>query len=149
MRPAVRLPALLLGAALVVWLIAGCSSGSAGDEREPGEAPPFVQSDTDAQSWSRLLGDDARGVEVSAAGDGTWTVFVSVAEFLRDEPLESEMRTAVAQAISEVPGVDRWYEEDREVWVVLGNPDPEGLLQEVGSAVDRIGPRAQAEIDRQ
>jgi len=35
------------------------------------------------------------------------------------------------------------------VWVVLGNPDPEGLLQEVGSAVDRIGPRAQAEIDRQ
>jgi hypothetical protein len=81
------------------------SNGSSGDER-----------------WQRLTEDpDIRGVEViqlKPNGPWQWSVTVSVMEFIREDPLETEIRDAMAAELRAVPGVRRVNEEDREVWVV-------------------------------
>ena len=62
-----------------------------------------------------------------------WSVFVAVAEFVREEPLETELAEAVAEALGTVPGVTDVVHEDREVWVVDGTPRGSDLV----AAVDR------------
>ena len=44
---------------------------------------------------------------------GYWNVVIWVAEFLREDPLETELRGRIASALGAVDGV---AEEDREVW---------------------------------
>lgn len=129
-------------------LALACSDTSGGDAPEAvGEAVVGDGADDDGQSWLRSADDPARGVEVNLFADGTLTVFVSAAEFIRADPLESELRSAVDEAVRIVPGVDDVYEEDRELWVITGTPDPEQVLQSVGEAVDRLEPRIRTEID--
>ncbi len=76
-------------------------------------------------------------------------MFVNVAEFLREDPLEAEMRSAVAAALRSVAGVTEVAEQDREVWVLSGTPDGEAITHTVGEVVDTLASRARAEIDRQ
>lgn len=103
------------------------------------------------QEWVRETDDDdVRGVgalQLADEGRWTWQVGVSVAEFLREEPLESEMRAAVDQAIRAVAGVTEVAEEDREVWILSGDPSGEELVRSVGEAVDRLAPRARRHIE--
>ena len=103
------------------------------------------------QEWVRETDDDdVRGVgalQREADGRWNWQVGVSVAEFLREEPLEGEMRVAVERAIRSVPGVAEVVEEDREVWILSGNPSGEDLVRAVGEAVDRLAPAARAYLD--
>jgi hypothetical protein len=114
------------------------------------ERVPDHHVDGVAEWVRRTDDDDVRGVDVvhtEDEGRWTWQVFVNVAGFLREEPLESEMRAAVAAAISSVAGVTEAAEEDREVWILSGEPCGEELVRAVGDVVDRIGPRARAHID--
>ena len=103
------------------------------------------------QEWVRETDDDdVRGVGALQRGVGgrwSWQVFVSMAEFLREEPLEGEMRAAVDQAIRSVVGVTEVAEEDREVWILSGDPSGEELVRSVGEAVDRLAPRARRHIE--
>jgi hypothetical protein len=70
------------------------------------------------------------GVEASkhmGARKFAWHVTVWVMEFVRDEPLEGELRRRVGAALRKVSGVKKVAEEDREVWVVDGAPSGEAL----------------------
>jgi hypothetical protein len=105
------------------------------------------------QEWVRETDDDdLRGVGALQMGPAkdrwSWQVFVNVAEFLREEPLEGELRAVVDQAIRSVPGVTEVAEEDREVWILSGDPSGEALVRSVGEAVDQLAPRARAHLDQ-
>jgi hypothetical protein len=56
---------------------------------------------------------------------GYWNVVIWVAEFLREDPLETELRGRIASALGAVDGV---AEEDREVWYVTG--ESSGFLRQ-------------------
>ncbi len=101
--------------------------------------------------WVRRTDDDdVRGVgalQRQVDGRWSWQVEVWAAAFLREEPLESLLRTAVDAAIRSVPGVMEVAEQDREVWVLSGDPDGESLVWAVGEAVDLLASRARAYLD--
>jgi hypothetical protein len=103
------------------------------------------------ERWQRLTDDpDIRGVEVTrsqTAGSWQWSLTVAVMEFIREDPLESEIRRAMAAELRAVPGVARVHEEDREVWVVDGSPSGEKLIQAAAKVVDRFAERAREHYD--
>ena len=103
------------------------------------------------QEWVRRTDDDdVRGVGALqrwAGGRWNWQVDVWMAAFLRGQPLEGEMRSAVAGAIRSVAGVSEVAEGDREVWVLSGEPSGEELVRIVGEAIDRLAPAARAYLD--
>jgi len=101
------------------------------------------------EGWHRPTSDpDVRGVEaVRQGGDGPWQVIAFVAEFLRVDPLEDELRAAMASALRSVPGVTAVEEENREAWMVSGNPSGEALVRAAAGVVDSLARRARAYID--
>lgn len=116
------------------------------------ERVPDAQVDAElAEEWVRRVDDaDLRGVGAyrygEPAGPWTWGVVVGVAEFLREEPLEGEMRASVDRALRGVPGVSEVTEEDREVWIVAGQPSGEDLVRAVSEAVDQVADRAREHV---
>jgi hypothetical protein len=74
-----------------------------------------------------------------------WQVSVGVMEFVRDNPLEAELREAIFRSLLEVAGVTDVAEEDREVWVVQGVPMGRELLEAVASAVAPLTDRVRAQ----
>jgi hypothetical protein len=104
---------------------------------------------TSEESWERVTDDpDLKGIDArKGSGESWWLVFVAVAEFIREEPLESELRQRMATALSAVPGVQSVDEEDREVWLVTGAPSGEALVRAAAAVVDDIAPRARAHLD--
>ncbi|MEM8594821.1 MAG: hypothetical protein AAGF06_08440, partial [Pseudomonadota bacterium] len=67
--------------------------------------------------------------------DFEWGVYVSVAEFIREEPFESRFRSMIHEAISGVEGVESAYEQDRELWGLEGDPSGEALVHAVLSVL--------------
>lgn len=92
----------------------------------------------DGEEWVYGADDDVRMVDVLRSEDGDIQVTVGAAEFVREEPLESRLRTAVLNAILSVEGVESADEEDREVWVVEGDASGEELTRAVGTAIDSM-----------
>jgi len=87
--------------------------------------------------------EDADILGVSASqevGDEEWSVFISVAEFVREEPLEGKFRELMAKSLSEVEGVSSVEEEDREVWLVEGNANGKELVMASVKALKSIYP---------
>lgn len=75
------------------------------------------------QVWGVHEDDDIRSVwavRVRNQPEWPWSVSVSVAEFLREEPLQSEFIDAVSAGLQSVRGVRKVVQEDREVWLVSG-----------------------------
>lgn len=106
--------------------------------------------DDEGVEWVRVVEDeDLRGVGAHTLGEGPWKwqIFVSVAEFLREDPLESEMREGVDAALRSVAGVTEVAEEDREVWIVQGEPTGPDLVRAVATVVDALADRAEAHLD--
>ncbi len=95
------------------------------------------------EGWDRLVDDDVRGVEAIKVGDEEWPwqVILAVAEFVRDDPLETELRERIAAALRAVPGVTDVAEEDREVWIVNGHPSGEALVSAAARVVDDLAQR--------
>lgn len=75
------------------------------------------------EQWTRDDADDLTTVEALLPDDHPWQVVVGMAEFLRAEPLETQMSEAVHAAIGGVPGVTGVAREDTEVWLAWGTPD--------------------------
>jgi hypothetical protein len=65
-------------------------------------------------------------------------VNIGAAEFVREDPLERELRAAIHGALTAVKGVTRVEEEDRVTWVVAGQPDGGALTKSAADAVDRL-----------
>ncbi len=98
------------------------------------------------EGWIRETDEpELRNVEASR-DDEYWQVTVWVAEFLREEPLEGELRREMAAALSAVAGVDSVQEEDREIWNLQGSPSGEELLQAAAAVVDALADRARSHL---
>jgi hypothetical protein len=98
------------------------------------------------EGWERLTDElDIRGVGATRSADFgpfQWQVWVAVAEFLRSEPLQSELWDGVTTALAAVPGVTAVHHEDRETWVVIGNPTEEALTSAAAEVVDGLADRS-------
>ena len=90
------------------------------------------------EQWARLPDDQLRWVEAIRDGnDGIWQVVISLAQIpLWDEPLRSDVRGGIADALRRVPGVATVDEGDQEVWVVSGNPGGDELVRAAATVVD-------------
>jgi hypothetical protein len=76
-----------------------------------------------------------------------WTVFVSVMEFIREQPLEGELERSLTEALSSVPGVNEVLRDDREVWIVSGSPSGPDLARAAAAVVDSLAGQARLYID--
>jgi hypothetical protein len=65
-----------------------------------------------------------------------------MAEFVRQEPLESEMAGDIESVLRSVPGVTGVWHEDREQWVADGTPGGRDLVEAAADFVDSIADRA-------
>lgn len=97
-----------------------------------------------SEEWVRESSEpDIRGFGVARLREsGEWQVSVALAEFVRDDPLETEMRQGIQRSIERVPGVESVSEHDRETWGVTGNPSGEVLAQAVAEVLDELADRA-------
>ena len=68
-------------------------------------------------------------------------------EVVRDDPLESELRRAIDAAARSVAGVEGVVEEDREIWLISGNPDGRQLFDAIGAVVDTFAPQIRKVVD--
>lgn len=113
--------------------------------------PPGELDEDCAEAWERLTDDeDFLGVSatlITLDEPPYWSVGVAVAEFLREDPLETELRQQVASALRAVPGVEHVWEEDREVWGVTGTPSGAALVQAAAGVVDGLADQARAHVD--
>lgn len=102
------------------------------------------------EAWQRLTDDpDVRGVEAGRheGPEGWyWNVTIGVAGFLREDPLETELRQRIGSALRGVDGVADVAEEDREVWYVTGTPSGEALVRAAAKVVDDLADRARSHI---
>jgi hypothetical protein len=100
--------------------------------------------DSADEGWERVTDDwDARGVEAARFDlTGGWNVTVAVMEFVREEPLEGELRRRIAVALRSVEGVESAEEMDREVWFVTGTPSGEALVRAAAGVVDGLAVQA-------
>jgi|SRR5580704_12747739 hypothetical protein len=100
------------------------------------------------ESWERVTDDpDIRCVTVGKITLGEfpyWSVGVAVAEFLRADPLESELRQQMAAALRAVDGAERVWEDDREIWGVTGAVSGGALVRAAAGVVDRLADRARS-----
>lgn len=69
-----------------------------------------------------------------------WSLCINVAEFVTQEPLESQFRERIGAAISAVAGVTAIEEADREVWVVAGDVAGEALVEAVLTVLLQMAP---------
>lgn len=98
------------------------------------------------EEWLRETGEpDIRAVGACRVDKiGGWQVFVSVMEFVREDPLESELRQRITTALRSVPGVTSADEEDRELWFVTGTPSGKALAESAAHVVDDLADRTRA-----
>jgi hypothetical protein len=98
------------------------------------------------QEWVRNSEDEFRSVSANKPHESMWQVTLGLAEFLREEPLESEMRREMDRVLRAVPGVSDVTEGDRELWAVAGSPRGEDLVRAAASVVDGIADRAHEQL---
>jgi hypothetical protein len=100
------------------------------------------------EAWFRDTNDqEVRGVAAIKPYGDDWRVGVFVAEFLRDEPLESQLRQKVHAALMSLDGVIEVIHEDREQWIAVGSPKGNELVSAVAQVVDSLADRARLYID--
>jgi hypothetical protein len=96
------------------------------------------------EGWIRLTDEPhLRGIEAyrEENPEWPWTLTVWVAEFVREEALEAELRDGIIGALSGVPGVTAVTEDDREVWLVAGTPRGVDLVSAAAAVVDAMADR--------
>lgn len=99
-----------------------------------------VQFNEGTGGWINEADDmDILGVEVVPLDEesGEWQVTVYAMEMVREEPLESTLRSAIADALEALPDVDEQFEQDREVWVVVGQASGRSIAEAVAAVVEQ------------
>jgi hypothetical protein len=92
------------------------------------------------EQWSRGDVGDRNDVEALLPLDHPWQIVVGLAEFVREDPLETQMSDAVYAALTGVAGVTRVAREDTEVWLAWGTPSGADLVRAVARVVDELLP---------
>ncbi|MBL8733967.1 MAG: hypothetical protein JNN13_16465 [Planctomycetes bacterium] len=103
------------------------------------------------EEWVRKTDEgDLLGVGSSRSSDPDWPwqVFVSVMEFIREDPLESELADAVTAALARVPGVAEAHQVDREAWAIKGQASGYALTSAAARVVDQFAPRTRVVLDQ-
>ena len=100
------------------------------------------------EEWLRETDEpDIGNVGASRVDDiGGWQVDVWAMEFVRSNPLESELRLRVLSALRSVGGVTSADEQDRETWFVTGRPSGRALVGAAARIVDDLADRIRAHI---
>lgn len=102
-----------------------------------------------SKSWVRFADDeDVRRVIVSFQPDSDWPweIYLPIAEFVRENPLETVFRARVDGAIR-VQGISEVAEEDRELWLARGAADGAVIARSVGDALDAISAELEAALE--
>ena len=102
------------------------------------------------EEWERVTDDEeVLGVSVSRTShpEWKWQVCVTVAEFVREEPLESSLVRHITSAMKNVDGVRAVAHEDREVWLIKGDASGEALVRAVSSALDSLAPQLRGHLE--
>lgn len=114
------------------------------------EVPESERDEEALEEWERPSAEpQITGVyatKVSLTG-WSWQVSFAVLEFVGDDALESELTTAIVDALSAVVGVGEVAREDREVFVVKGTPSGQDLLEAASRVVDRMSDRLREHFD--
>jgi hypothetical protein len=116
-----------------------------GDVRQVQPDDPEV-----AEEWQRETNEpELRAVAACRVDEmGGWLVSVSVMEFVRSEPLESELRHSIGNALRGVNGAVRVEEDDHEQWFVAGTPSGRALVEAAALVVDEMANQTRAYVDR-
>lgn len=103
-----------------------------------------------AEEWIRETNEpELRGVDVTRwtdGGDWPWHVGIYVAGLVREQPLASELRGKLADALRAVAGVEEVAEQDREVWIVRGDASGVALTAAAACVVDEMADRLRAAL---
>ena len=142
----------LTATALSCLLVVSCGRETPRGNEDMSEiAVKQVQPEDDEilEEWIRVTDDeDILGVSATRiAGEWPWSVSVSVAEFIRTDPLESELQQSIKNALTGVPGVTAVAHEDREVWIVQGSPKGKDLVRACSVALDRLSGATRKAVD--
>jgi hypothetical protein len=106
------------------------------------------------EEWQREIAEprmrDIQGVSATKIGrqKWPWNATVAIMEFVRDTPLEVTLRERIMSALRTVPGVIDVAEDDRERWVLRGDPSGKALVEAVAVVVDELAPQTSAEYDQ-
>jgi hypothetical protein len=104
-----------------------------------------------AESWERVTDDpDIRAVGAQKITLGEfpyWSVMVALAEFLRNDPLEFELRKQMSAALRAVDGAEMVWEDDPDIWGVSGTVSGEALVRAAAGVVDHLADQARAYLD--
>jgi hypothetical protein len=85
----------------------------------------------------RVANWQAEEVDWPGDGDG-WTVEVWAMEFVRVDPLESELRQRIMNALRAAEGVTHVAEHDRESWFLTGTTSGAALISAAAQVVDDL-----------
>jgi hypothetical protein len=104
------------------------------------------------ETWTRdVEGLDADVLGVTAtltdAPRWPWRVIVQVLEFVRGDPLESDLARLITTALAGVERVTQVKRDDRELWIVDGSPEGYELVEAVSIVVDGLARQTRAHID--
>ena len=101
--------------------------------------------ETDEQS---ILGVDAcREIDEDDNELPGWHVYVAVAEFIREEPLESLLHSSITDALRSVKGARSVEQEDREAWVVEGRAEGKDLVNACVVKLKELYPKLRSAFD--
>ena len=105
-----------------------------------------------AEEWIRETAEpDVGNVGASRwaeASEWPWRVWAAAAEFLRNDPLEARFRRRMGDELRRVAGVRAVSEEDREVWLVSGEPNGAALTRAAAVVVDELEEEIRDELRR-
>ena len=106
---------------------------------------PADESDVD-ELWQRLTDEpDIRGIEAWADSEFEgWCVEVSAQEFIRQDPLGTELRQRMQAALRTVQGVTEVDQHDNESWLVNGKPSGQELTRAAAEVVDQLADQLRA-----
>lgn len=94
------------------------------------------------EMWERVAGGNSYALSVwvrkTPEPDWPWRFTFAALEFVRSEPLESDLRGALWTALEQVPGVTDVVSEDREVVLVAGSPAGLALITAATQVIDRF-----------
>jgi hypothetical protein len=101
------------------------------------------------EEWIRETDEpEVRNVGANKSPEDGWQVSIWAAEFVREEPLESRMRTTVTEHLRSVAGVTGVWEEDREEWHVEGSPNGDELVRAAAAAVESLAVEIREHVSR-
>jgi hypothetical protein len=103
------------------------------------------------EGWERVTDEpDIRGVSaymITLGESPYWSVSVAVAEFVRDDPLETDLRGQMPAVLRAVDGAANVWEEDREAWGVAGTPSGRALVRAAAGVVDRLAVQTRGRVE--